>query len=197
MNNTMFTVSETMGNFSEVVFRADNWYSVQEYLENRLNESDTDLDDENAVENFYSYFNVESVTADYNYYEAETDDIIEYIKDNINLDDFDDMDELREKLYDDLFVSDSVTGNASGSYFCNAYKAEKCLCGNLDILADALEEFGCTENSFDYIRDTEKADVTIRCFILGECIDRAIEELGIEEEFEARENIEELEIVNA
>lgn len=183
---TMYTVSEMIGNFSEIVYRSEFWYDVQEYLENRLNESDTDPEDESAVELFYSYFSIESVSADYDYREAETADIVEYIKDEIDLDDFDDIDELREKLCDVLWIEDGVTGNGSGSYYCNSYKAQKSLAGNLDLLAEALEEFGCTDNAFEYIRDAEKADVTIRCYILGECIEKALEELDIEAEFELR-----------
>lgn len=192
---TMYNVCETMGNFSEIVYRTDSWYDAQEYLESRLYESDTDPEDESAVQLFYSYFSVESVSADYDYREAETADIVEYIEDEIDLDDFDDIDELREKLYDDLWTEDSVTGNGSGSYYCNSYRAEKSLAGNLDLLAEALEEFGCTDNAFEYIRDAEKADVTVRCYILGECIEKALEELGLEEEFAAREEVEEVEEV--
>ena len=95
---TMYTVCETMGNFSEVVYRADSWYDVQSYFESRLYDSDIDPDDESAVQLFYSYFSVESVSADYDYYKAVTADIVEYIKNEIDLDDFDDVDELREKL---------------------------------------------------------------------------------------------------
>ena len=88
----------------------------------------------------------------YNYYEAVTADIIDYINNEINFSDYTDRDELEQKLYDELFVSDSVTGNASGSYYCNAWKAEEALCHNLDILAEALEEYASRDRRFGKIK---------------------------------------------
>ena len=74
--------------------------------------------------------------------------------------------QVTEQLYDELWMADSVTGNASGSYYCNAWKAEEALCHNLDLLAEALESFG---SGLDYLmtEGAEAADVTIRCYLLG------------------------------
>lgn len=55
----------------------------------------------------------------YDYFEEIKSDLETYIKDNYDLNDFEDIEEAYEKIYDDTWVSDSVTGNASGSYFCN------------------------------------------------------------------------------
>lgn len=87
-----------------------------------------------------------------------------------------------------LFTEDSVTGNASGSYTFNTYEAEENICHNLDLLEEALEEFG---SGADYLitHGAEAADVTIRCYLLGECIAAALEE--IEDDFnEAHEDEE-------
>lgn len=113
---------------------------------------------------------------EYNYLEAVTDDVIEYIKNEINLDEWKgNADGLAEQLNDDLWIADSVTGNASGSYFCNRWKAEECLCHNWDELAEALEEFGCADvNPFD--KGAEWCDVTLRCYYLGQAIAAALEE---------------------
>ena len=75
---------------------------------------------------------------------------------------------------------DSVTGNASGSYTFNTYQAEENICHNLDLLGEALEEFG---SGADYLihNGAEACDVTIRCYLLSECIAEALEE--IEEDF--------------
>lgn len=97
----------------------------------------------------------------YNYYEAVKNDAIEYIKEN------DLQDKTQEELYDELFMSDSVTGNASGSYYCNAYKAEEALAHNLDLLKEALNEFGGDFNDA-LERGAEYCDVTIRCYVLGQ-----------------------------
>lgn len=76
-----------------------------------------------------------------------------------------DKDELQERLNDDCWVSDSVTGNASGSYFCNASKADNALNGNRELLIDALDEFG--GHYKQALLSAEYADVTIRCYLLG------------------------------
>ena len=52
----------------------------------------------------------------YNYLENMVEDVKEYIKNEIDFSEYEDMDELREYLNDDLWTEDSVTGNASGSY---------------------------------------------------------------------------------
>ena len=116
----------------------------------------------------------------YDYREAIKNDIMDYIDDNIDFRDFEDLDELVEQLNDDLFIEDSVTGNASGSYTFNAYEVEENISHNLDLLGEALEEFGC---GADYLinHGAEACDVTIRCYLLSECIAEVIEE--IEEDF--------------
>ena len=50
---------------------------------------------------------------DYNYLEAMKEDILQYIRDEIDLAEFDSLEELEEKLNDDLWTVDSVTGNGS------------------------------------------------------------------------------------
>ena len=115
----------------------------------------------------------------YNYREAVKSDILDYINNNIDFKNFNDLDELEEYLNDTLWVEDSVTGNGSGSYYCNAWAAEEAICHNLDLLGEALDEFG---GSCDILKDgAEAADVTIRCYLLSECIAEALEE--IEDDF--------------
>ena len=116
----------------------------------------------------------------YNYLESIKDDVINYIKDNINFTDFDNLEELEEHLNEALWTEDSVTGNASGSYTFDAYEAEENICHNLDLLYEAVEEFG-DDFSRLYTDGAEWADVTIRCYLLGQAIAEAIEE--IEEDF--------------
>ena len=123
----------------------------------------------------------------YNYFEAVCDDIRYWIDEN---DDFkaehadengvwlteDNRDDIASELNDLLFCNDSVTGNGSGSYFCNAWKAEECICHNLDLLGEALQEFGCDSN---YILEqgSEACDVTIRCYLLGSAIEHVLDEM--------------------
>ena len=82
-----------------------------------------------------------------------------------------------EQFRDDAFISDSVTGNGSGSYFCNSYKAQEAL-GDLiwsDDLADMFREYGY--NSVPVEKGPEYIDVSVRCFLLDECINEIEEEL--------------------
>lgn len=124
----------------------------------------------------------------YDYREAVKDDVLEYISNEINFKDFETIEDLEEHLQEVLFTEDSVTGNASGSYTFNAYEAEENIAHNLDLLAEALNEFG---ESLDYLLENgaEAADVTIRCYLLSECIGDALEE--IEEDFDAAHEEEE------
>ena len=119
----------------------------------------------------------------YDYLEAVKEDVKEYINNEINFSDFDSVEELEEKLNDDLWTCDSVTGNASGSYYCNSWKAEEALSHNWDLLAKALKEFG--EDSTDILgKGAEAMDATIRCYLLGQAIGEVIEEDDIAEKFE-------------
>ena len=123
--------------------------------------------------------------SDYNYYEAVTDDVKEYIKNEINLTEWKGRaDELEEKLNEDLWLDDSVTGNGSGSYTFNTWQAEENLAHNLDLLEEALDEFGC-DKDYLFTKGAESADVTIRCYLLSSVISKVLEEL--EEELEEDE----------
>lgn len=113
----------------------------------------------------------------YNYLDHIKEDVIAYLNEN-----HDEMVELfkqnredfAEKLNEDLWIEDSVTGNASGSYTCNAWQAEEYLAHNWDLLADAIEEFG---GNTDILRQgPEVCDVTIRCYLLGQAIELALDE---------------------
>lgn len=111
----------------------------------------------------------------YDYLEQVTSDAKEAIMENMSEWDFDDRDELEQVANDELWTDDGVTGNASGSYYCNAWKAEEALCHNWDLLADAIEEFG---GDVDILRQgAEACDVTIRCYLLGQAISAALDEL--------------------
>lgn len=125
---------------------------------------------------------------EYDYREAVKNDVMEYIRNEIDFSEFDTLEELEEHLNDELWTVDSVTGNVSGSYTFSTYEAEENICHNLDLLGEALTEFG---SGADYLitNGAEAADVTIRCYLLGECIAAALEEL--EDDFnEAHEDEE-------
>lgn len=119
----------------------------------------------------------------YNYFEAVKEDVKNYIENDIDikkaLSEAGDVDNLKDNLYDDLFCNDSVTGNASGSYTFNTWQAEENLCHNMDLLEEALEEFGCDINYLE--KGAEACDVTIRCYLLSSALSEVIDELGLED----------------
>ena len=126
------------------------------------------------------------------YLEEIKEAVKNHIENEIDFLDFDSLDELGEKLHDDLWADDEATGNGSGSYFFNSYKAQKRVLESIELLAEASREFGEeVVNLLD--EEWEKWDVTIRCYLLSEAISEVMDE--IEEEFnEAHEeaaNIEE------
>ena len=113
----------------------------------------------------------------YDYYEEVLKAVEEAAEDNYTPEMLEpvDLDDYAEKLNDALFIDDSVTGNASGSFFCNAYKAEEALAGNWELAAEALEEFGCNDvNAFE--KGAEWVDCIIRCYLLNQCIPDYIEQ---------------------
>lgn len=111
-------------------------------------------------------------------YRAEVREAIEeYMEDNgryINMADFDDAEEFREWLNETLWTEDSVTGNASGSYTFNSYRAKEKVFADTQTVTDALKEFCCGQS--EEVADAflnerwEFLDVTARCYVLGECI---------------------------
>ena len=116
----------------------------------------------------------------YNYYRAVRDDVLDYIHNEIDYANYETTEELEQYLRDELWVSD-ITGNASGSYYCNSWKAEESLSHNWDLLVEALDTFGM-DNSSILHQGPEAMDVAIRCYLL----DRVIRDVlyDIEEEFD-------------
>lgn len=124
------------------------------------------------------------MTGRYDYENAVREDVLDYIRENYDADEIteklQERDEWEQELNDDLWTVDSVTGNASGSYTFNAWNAEEYVCHNLDLLGEALEEFG---GIMDVMKDgAEACDVTIRCYLLGGAISAALDELEEERE---------------
>lgn len=118
----------------------------------------------------------------YNYTLAMEDDIRDYIENECDLMDYKDMDDAYNALYDELWMDDGVTGNASGSYTFNNYKAEEYLCHNMDLLEDACDEFG---QSLGYAVESgaEYCDVTIRCHLLSSVLWEVLNELNDQYEY--------------
>lgn len=122
----------------------------------------------------------------YDYQSAVKEDVKEWIIENYtaeeireNLETSAARSDFEEKLNDVLWIEDSVTGNASGSYTFNTWQAEENLCHNMDLLEEACEEFG--QGVGDAVeRGAEYCDVTIRCYFLSGAISDALDELESE-----------------
>lgn len=112
----------------------------------------------------------------YDYFEAVKEDLKQYVMEVYYPESVEDVESIdKYTLYDDAFVSDAVTGNASGSYTFNAWEAEENLCHNMELLEEAANEFG---DGLELLgRGAEACDVTIRCYVLGQVIDDVMEEL--------------------
>ena len=122
----------------------------------------------------------------YDYREAVKRDVLNYMENEIEFEDFRNLEDLEEYLNDVLFTEDSITGNASGSYTFDRWEAEEYICHNLELLGEALEAFGCSP-AYLAENGAEAADVTIRCYLLSECIEEAMKE--IESDFEERKDV--------
>lgn len=117
----------------------------------------------------------------YNYYETMKQDIDEYFNDmgaHFFTEGCADVDEVRENMYDALWVVDSVTGSGSGSYTFCRQTAKEYVLDNVDLLREAYEELDCKDQFADdfFSEEWEKMDVAIRCYILGCVLDEWIEE---------------------
>ena len=123
----------------------------------------------------------------YNYYEAVKEDVLTYIKEEVDMNGMD-LDELKERLYEELINEDSVTGNRSGSYtFCRS-EAQKYVEENKDLVREACDDYGNHKwvANLWLTDDYELIDSFLRCYILGNAIEMAIRNL--ENRFEIYRN---------
>ena len=115
----------------------------------------------------------------YNYLEELKSDVRNYIKEVASdYMDCEDLDELRDSLYDNLWNEDSVTGNGSGSYTFNREEAKKYVSDNLDLMVEAYKDLDSIESLVDDLEalDFETIDVTIRCYLLSQALDEVLED---------------------
>ena len=107
----------------------------------------------------------------YDYRKALREDILEYFREH-DITGFVSERE-RELMYDRMWVDDSVTGNASGSYTFSTWQAEENICHNFDLIDELQHEWGKSDRGLD---NAEYWDVSIRCYLLGQVLDEVISE---------------------
>lgn len=119
----------------------------------------------------------------YNYKEAIRADVKNWIDDNHEELKGMSQELVEDFLYDTLWVDDSVTGNASGSYTMSKYEARENFFGDCDSeeYLDQMTDEGFTsreaigkaicESNWEWL------DVSIRCWLLGEAIASVVDEM--------------------
>lgn len=109
----------------------------------------------------------------YNYLENVKEDVKNFIEENNITVTVDNRKEKEDQLNDELWNDDTITGNETGSYFCNPDRAAEAIALNWDLLAEALDAFG-----YENIKNGANCcDVLIRCYLLPQAISEVIEEI--------------------
>ena len=131
----------------------------------------------------------------YNYLENVTNDAKQAILENMDMWEWHNREELEENANDWLWTADEVTGNGSGSYTFNREAAKEYVTRSddgLDTLRDAVREFDCEHEAFTAFLEEnwEYFDVTIRCYLLGQAISAALDELEEEGKIQYQEEEE-------
>lgn len=115
------------------------------------------------------------------YLEQVTKDI-EYVRGNYadSVDNCETLEDIRETLYDALWIDDSVTGNGSGSYTMNREEAKRYVLADFETVQKALREFCVDAQTIAdkfLNEDWEYFDVTARCYVLGEALDNYVDSI--------------------
>ncbi len=120
----------------------------------------------------------------YDYYIEVANDVecwMDKDEDPFDLSQFEDREKAAEFLRDELWFEDDITGNGSDGY-ASEEECEEFLCHNLDLLFDALFEFGelkesLLDNLYKHYKEKNLArwaDCTIRCYVLDNAIESAL-----------------------
>ena len=110
----------------------------------------------------------------YNYREEEIKDILDYIDTEINLEEYEDEEELIN-LFDELWDEDTVTGNQSG--YMTEKEHEHFIAENFQLVKDAMESFGYQIKDIPDKNPCTWLDTLIRCYLLNDCLHEALERL--------------------
>lgn len=124
----------------------------------------------------------------YDYRRETTSNIIEWIKMNGVLEEAKEQEwsyqELYDWLYDELWVHDCITGNGPYCY-ANEEQCEEYVAKNLDLYFEAandLCDFPSAGTPWIYKNPAQHMDATIRCYLFGECLYQALDDLGVKDD---------------
>jgi len=121
----------------------------------------------------------------YDYLQALIYDIKEWMRDNdFDLNDYEDLDDAREYLYDTLWAEDSITGNGPMGY-AKRQDYEDYLSHNWDELINAIDSFYVTMDGIINILEKRNVeyilqwcDSLIRLNLLPEAISAVLDDIN-------------------
>lgn len=96
-----------------------------------------------------------------------------------------DREEVEERLNDNFWINDSITGNGSGSFTFNREEAKENVLEDTDTLLNACTEFCVDTRTIGekfLNEEWEWMDVTCRCYVLGQAIAEVLDDLEEEQE---------------
>lgn len=115
-----------------------------------------------------------------NYLEETKQNIRDYMEETDFTFNGKNREEVEERLNEEYWINDSITGNASGSFTFNTYQAQECVTEDIETLINACEEF-CIDNGTigeKFLNEEwEWMDVICRCYVLGQAIAEVLDEL--------------------
>lgn len=114
----------------------------------------------------------------YNYKEEMIDELESMLKDSDIEFDGKNRGEAFEELQDLAFDRD-LTGNRTGSYWCNELKSERALLGNFDLLQEAIDDFGTQVIDSSDLLTGEHLDILVREHLLPQVIDDVLDKHNI------------------
>ena len=122
----------------------------------------------------------------YNYVKEIVNDLKNWLVNETDILEQKDLDyqELFELIYDEAFNIDDITGNGL-DYYDTEDNCSEYLAGNIDLLYLAARNFCIDDDINTLIKHYEDKslaryfDCTIRCYLLGDCIDKVLKELNI------------------
>lgn len=119
----------------------------------------------------------------YDYHKVLKKDIRNFIRD-YEYDISGNKEDVMNDLTDVLWAEDSVTGNGLMGYIENEVllsndKAKMYVLDNIEIMLEAVQEFGCKEKVVPKMMagDWRWFDITIRCYLLNTCIAEVLENI--------------------
>ena len=113
----------------------------------------------------------------YDYEAALENDIRDYIKNYINLNDYDTPTDLMDDLNETLWDDDDITGNGWRGGYASEEECEQWVGQNLNLMLEALWSFDTPLNKIPHDTPARFLDTTIRCYLYDMCISNVVNDL--------------------